>query len=225
MIIGQYIGAIIVAYVLGSIPVGLIVSKLGGGVDVREYGSGKTGATNVARTIGTRAGVVVLLGDGIKGALAVYLAWLIVGDGVFHIGGSELGYGLAQGLALPAAVMGHNWPVFTGFKGGRGMTTFAGGAMVLSWWVVLIGLALWGLVIYVSRYVSLGSIIACIYAMVIFILLASFGMESWPATLGIILGALLIIMAHRDNIGRLLRGEESKVGQKGLKRNNRPLEV
>ena len=218
MIVGQYISAVVLAYLLGAIPVGLIVSKLGGRVDVREYGSGKTGATNVLRTLGLKAGVIVFVGDLVKGALAVVFAWLIVGESVFYIGGSEIGFKLAQGLALMIVVMGHNWPVFTRFKGGRGMTTFAGGAMVLSWWVVLIGLALWGLVIYLSRYVSLGSISACLYAIVIYVLLAAFGLQSWSAAMGIGLGASLVIFAHRDNIGRLLRGEEAKLGQRGLRK-------
>ena len=118
MIIGQFIGVVILGYLLGSIPFGVLISRRRTKVDIRQYGSGKTGATNVLRTSGGKAAATVAGLDVLKGVLAVVFAGLIIGDGYLMVGEFGLGRLLAQVIAALAAVVGHIWPVFLGFRGG-----------------------------------------------------------------------------------------------------------
>ncbi|HEX77465.1 MAG TPA: glycerol-3-phosphate 1-O-acyltransferase PlsY [Dehalococcoidia bacterium] len=218
MIVTKFAAALLLAYLVGAIPVGLMVGRLVRGVDVREYGSGKIGATNVLRTAGVGAGTAVLVGDVLKGVLAVILAGLIMGGGRFYVGGIEVGARLAQGLALLAAVVGHNWPVYVRFKGGRGTAVLAGGGLVLAWWATLICVFIFGLVIYVSRWVSLGSISGAFCGIVLLIILAFFGLRPWEYAISIALSSALVIGAHWDNIVRLVQGKERKLGQRAERR-------
>ncbi len=194
-------GAIALGYLLGAIPFGALIGWMRG-VDIRRYGSGRTGTTNVLRTLGAKAAAVVLVGDLIKGVAAVFLARYLVNSEVAQVG---------AGLA---AVVGHNWPVFIGFRGGRGVTTGLGGLLALSWPVGLMALGAWAAIIAATRYVSLGSVLATA--------LAGAGLAVWVilgwspvVALAYAVGAPGIIIAqHRDNISRLLAGNERKLGQK-----------
>ncbi len=196
-----YLIVIVVGYVIGAIPVGLIAGKLIKGIDIRERGSGKLGATNVLRTIGRPAAAVVLLLDMGKGASAVLIA-RIVSDSVG-----------AQPAGALAALVGHNWPVFTGFKGGRGTATGLGGLLLMAPWVGL-AVAVAGVsTLVVSRYVSLGSLVGAVVGGLTLGILSVIGVEPIEYIYYATIGAFLIIFSHKDNVGRLLAGTERKLGE------------
>ena len=190
-----------VGYLLGSIPVGLLVGRLAGGVDVREYGSGKTGFTNSLRVLGLKRSLPVFLGDFSKGALAALLPLLYTDDPWARAAG---------GLA---AVVGHVWPVFARFRGGRGVLTGLAVLLALSPLATVPAVAIFGLVVLLTRYVSLASITACAAAAVISVALAALDYHPWPYAIAAAAGAALIIAAHHDNIARLLAGNERKLGE------------
>lgn len=208
MIVLSFIGLIILGYLIGSIPVGFILGKLVRGIDIREHGSGNIGMTNVMRILGVKAGVFVFFADIAKGAAAVALAWAILAYSP-----NMVVWGQVAGGA--AAIVGHSWPIYIGFKGGRGIATGFGAVLVLSWPVGLIAFTVFLLVVGLSRYVSLGSILAALtmlLAMIPFVVLDvwSFGHFAY-----IVFGLVvvpIVIFRHRDNIRRLLSGTESKIG-------------
>ena len=197
---------VLLAYLLGSIPFGYLIVRVRGGGDVRESGSGGTGATNVTRRAGRSAGVLTLLLDASKGALAVVIArWLV---------GAEAGVNWWVLAAALAAVVGHIFPVWLGFKGGKGVATGLGVFLALAPLAVLCALPVFVVVVWVTRYVSLGSITAAaILPLCVWLLGARGGLSenSAPLMTAALVGAALIIFKHRANIGRLLRGEESKL--------------
>jgi glycerol-3-phosphate acyltransferase PlsY len=196
---------LIAAYLLGSIPFGYLIVRAKAGADVRESGSGGTGATNVSRRAGKLAGVITLLLDAVKGALAVLLArWLVTDD-----------FGINWWVAAAAiiAVLGHCFPVWLGFRGGKGVATGVGVFLSLYPLAVACAATIFVLVFALTRYVSLGSILA---AATIPLFVWLLGVYFRPVanlapvlTAAIATGALIILM-HRANIGRLLRGTESK---------------
>ena len=210
MIVGLYIACIAVGYLLGAIPFGLIIAKLVVKQDIRQIGSGKTGMTNVMRAAGRKWGAVSLVLDVAKGALAVYIASLIMGGNYSFA---------AEALAAAAAVSGHTWSVFLGFKGGRGVATFIGSLLTMYWPGAVIG----GIFIigigFRSRYMSLGSItgavIAFVYMLGMNVLHVDF-LEPYPPIAFVIyamFGAIFIYVMHRDNISRLVNGTERKIGE------------
>ena len=131
MIVAKFVAAVIIGYLLGSIPFGVLVAKYKTKVDIREHGSGKMGTTNVLRTAGGKAAALVLTLDILKGALAVLFAGLIVGRSYLVISGFGFGALAAQVLAALASIAGHIWPIFIKFRGGRGVATFFGGLVIL----------------------------------------------------------------------------------------------
>jgi glycerol-3-phosphate acyltransferase PlsY len=197
---------VLLAYLLGSIPFGYLIVRVRGDGDVRESGSGGTGATNVTRRAGKAAGVLTLLLDALKGVLAVVLArWL---------SGGEEGVNWWVAAAALAAVAGHVFPVWLGFRGGKGVATGLGVFIGLAPLAVLCALPVFVFVVWATRYVSLGSMTAAAALPVcIWLLGARGGTHASPAPLmtAAVAGAALIIFMHRANIGRLLRGEESKL--------------
>ena len=203
-----------IGYILGSIPFGLIMSKLKSKVDIRDYGSGRTGGTNVLRTMGRTAFVIVVAGDLLKAATAVLLAGRVMGNHHFAIGHLSIGVSAARALAGVCAIMGHIFPIFARFRGGRGVATFIGGlaalcppAALFGGEVLLIGACL-------SGFASLGSLISVVCAYVIMIpLVILYGVPS-EYLLFVFIGAAIIAIAHRDNIKRLLTGKERKLNQK-----------
>jgi glycerol-3-phosphate acyltransferase PlsY len=212
--IGQFVGAVIIAYLLGSIPFGLIIGKLKGGVDIRDHGSGKTGATNVMRTVGTKLGVLTLVLDVVKAAVAVLLAAIIVNRsaGLFVVGGMTIYWQqVAQVVAGSGAVAGHNWPVFAKFKGGRGVTAYFGTLFAIYPPAGIFGAQVLAIAALRSRHMSLGSILGAVAALCLMIPLAV--LYNFPLiylVYGSVVVALLIYQ-HQDNIKRLRRGTERRL--------------
>lgn len=215
MIILQFLAVILVGYLVGSIPSGVLVSKFISKVDVREYGSGKIGATNVLRTAGKKAAALVLFLDLLKGALAVIFAGLIVGRNYLVIG-EDFGLGLlvAQVLAALASIVGHNWSVFLGFKGGRGVATFFGGLAALCPVAALFGSEVFIIGAGLTRFSSLGSIAGVVGTYSILIPLTIFNGFPLEYLIYTLIGTVLIVVMHRENISRLLSGKERRIGEK-----------
>ena len=183
----------VLAYFIGSIPSGLIIGKTFFNIDVRQYGSKNIGATNTYRVIGLKAALPVFLCDALKGAAGVVLL-------------SSYGpmYMILGGIL---AMMGHNWSIFLGFKGGRGVATGLGVLIALSPLVALFCFLVWGIIVYFTKLVSLGSIVA---AALVPVLMYVTGESYWFVGFGG-LAALFVIVRHWDNIKRLLAGNELKV--------------
>ena len=181
-----------VAYVLGSIPFGLIIATKFCGLDPRAGGSGNTGATNVARLCGPKWGVVVLVCDALKGLLAVAVAMYLAPDSA-----------LLHSLAAMAAIIGHRYSLFMGFKGGKAVATTVGVFIPLAFWQLVVAGAVCILVIWRSGFVSLGSLTLVTLLPVLLLVSGSWG----PLPLSVLVMAL-VYYAHRENIRRLMRGEE-----------------
>ena len=198
-------GALIGGYLLGSIPFGVIATRLGGAGDVRNIGSGNIGATNVLRTGRKDLALITLLGDGGKGAVAVLIAWLATRDGPKET------QAVLTSLAAGAAFLGHLFPVWLKFKGGKGVATFFGTLLAAAWPVGLAAGATWIAMAFLFRISSLAALtavaLAPIYAAFVFD-------RPLPiAWLSLFMGVLIYIR-HKDNIRRLLKGEEPKIGAK-----------
>ena len=190
--------ALTVGYLLGSIPFGLVLSKLSGGPDPRAIGSGNIGATNVLRTGRKGLAAATLLGDMLKGTIAVLVAQQ------FGLGAAIAG-GLAAGLG---AFLGHLFPVWLGFKGGKGVATYIGVLLALSWQTALAFGVIWIVVAFAARYSSLAGLVASAAVPAILWFMG----DPPAAALFLLLTAMIWIM-HRANIARLLNGTESKIGR------------
>ena len=188
--------ALLLGYLLGTIPFGLFFTWISGAGDVRKIGSGNIGATNVLRTGNKWAAAATLLCDGLKGAAAVLAARLLLPPG-------------AEIFAALGAVLGHIFPVWLKFKGGKGVATFLGVAIALGWPVGLLVAAIWLGVAFLWRISSLAALIAIALSPAFFLI---FGYHGYAA-LTLLLSALITWM-HRDNIRRLLSGEEPRIGKK-----------
>ena len=191
-----------VAYALGSVSFAVLVSKLMGLPDPRSYGSSNPGATNVLRTGNRLAAALTLIGDASKGALAVALT-------VLYTGQSAIG-GFDAPLAGAMAFLGHLYPAFHGFRGGKGVATAAGVLLSLSLYLGLGTLATFGIIVFFFRMISLGSIIGAVFA--VFWSWSLFGLAPITPVVGAI--SLLLIWRHRENILRLVRGTEPRLGEK-----------
>ncbi|MBK8711859.1 MAG: glycerol-3-phosphate 1-O-acyltransferase PlsY [Niastella sp.] len=195
---------IICAYLIGSFPTALIISKKFFGVDIREYGSGNMGATNTFRTLGSRYGTMVMLIDILKGMLATGLYNFLP----YYLDNEIQRTNFMIGLGL-AAVIGHVFPIFANFKGGKGVATLFGMILAIQPIVALSCVAVFMLVLFLTRYVSLSSILAAA-------MLPVFVLWIWNETeilyrIFALLVAILVIITHQKNILRLLRGVESRL--------------
>jgi glycerol-3-phosphate acyltransferase PlsY len=197
---------VLIAYLLGSIPFGFLLIKyvFTGGEDVRQIGSGGIGATNVTRRAGIGAGLLTYVFDVAKGVAAVMLMRLVADDDYVWIGAGAI-----------AAIVGHIFPIFLGFRGGKGVATGVGIYLALAPYSVLATLVLWVLIVYFSRYVSLGSIVATaavpLWTLLFYGLLQPHPHLSALIWIGIG-GCALIVAKHHENINRLMRGTENKIG-------------
>jgi len=189
------------SYLLGAVPFGLIFAKFMGGVDVRAIGSGNIGATNVLRGAGKTAALLTLLADVLKGLIPVLLAARIFSDDTI------------TALCGIAAILGHNFPVYLRFKGGKGVATSFGVVLAVAPWTGLVCLLTWAAAAAVWRYSSLAALVAfAFYPLITF----SFHGDSRPLSMLSLFVFGLMYFRHRDNIKRLLTGTESKIGQKAV---------
>jgi glycerol-3-phosphate acyltransferase PlsY len=190
----------LVAYLTGSIPVGVVVARISGGTDPRTVGSGRTGGTNALRALGRKWAAIVVIGDLAKGALPVLLARVVTG-----------GDPLVEALCAASAVAGAIWSVFAGFRSGRGVGTGVGTMLVIQPLAIVLAAPVFIGVILLTRYVSLGSLLgsaAILPVMLLFVLVAPGTPLSYVLYAAV--GAGLIWLAHSDNIDRLLHGKERK---------------
>lgn len=193
-------------YLLGALPFGLLVARAMKGIDLRDYGSHRTGATNALRTIGARGAALVFVLDVAKGAAAVLLARLLLGD--------DAGLGeWAAALAGLAAIVGHNWSVFIRFTGGRGVATSAGALLALVPPAVLLLVPIVVAIMWRWRYVSLGSVLGALIAPLIVAALMLIGGAELPQLAYALAAGALVTAAHGDNIARLRAGTERRIGQ------------
>ncbi|AVB42006.1 glycerol-3-phosphate 1-O-acyltransferase PlsY [Clostridioides difficile] len=202
MEIFSYIIIAVVAYLLGNISTSYIVAKRIAGVDIRTQGSGNAGSTNVLRTLGKRTGAMTFLGDVLKGVMAV----LISEFAARLVGIDTL---LAGYLAVICVVAGHNWPAVLGFRGGKGVATSLGAMLAVNPVITLMCLAVFILVVAITKYVSLGSVVGIGCSPIFMIMVKN--------KAGLIVALFLtasVIYNHRANIKRLLNGTERKIGQK-----------
>lgn len=197
--------SILLAYLLGSIPTAVWIGKRFYGIDVREHGSGNAGATNTFRVLGKQAGIPVLLIDVLKGFLAVKLAWIFSedanahGDAFFHL---QLRLGAA-------ALAGHIFPVFAGFRGGKGVATLLGIVFALNLVAALVSLGVFILMLFLTRYVSLSSMIASlVFPLVVMVVIKSSTPEM---VIFSILISFIVVLTHQKNIERLFNKNESRV--------------
>jgi acyl phosphate:glycerol-3-phosphate acyltransferase len=191
----------VVAYLLGSIPFGLLIVRAQGGPDIRAIGSGNIGAANVTRHAGKFAGILTLLFDAGKGYLAVWLAT--------HFSRGNIRWIM---VAAVCAVVGHMFPIWLNFKGGKGVATGLGVFLPIAWQAVAAGIVLWLVVVIFWRYSSLGSISAAV-ALPFFVYLLYAPGHAPPefVTLGTVIISVLVLVKHRPNIARLVAGEEARL--------------
>lgn len=198
--LAQYAVVLCLAYLLGSVPWGYMLLRWRRGVDIREYGSGRTGMSNVLRTGGGKVAGLVLGLDLTKGILSVTLAGIIIGTTEAKV---------AAGLL---ALIGHNWPVFLNFRGGRGIATGAGGLAMIAPISAVAAFIAFLLATFFSRYLSLGSIIGVVVAFLTLVALYLLDRSSTPDILYGFFAGAIIIWQHRDNIRRIRQGNEHRLG-------------
>ena len=198
----NYILIIIIAYLLGNISTSYLVAKKLTGIDIRTQGSGNAGSTNVLRTLGKKAGAMTFVGDLLKGVIAVWIAKIISDV-------SGIDQQTAQYLGVVFVVAGHNWPVFLGFRGGKGVATSLGAMLAVNPIIALICFATFLVIVFFTKYVSLGSVLGILMSPVLMILV-----ENKKGVFVTLFLSLSVIYTHRANIKRLLNGTERKIGQK-----------
>lgn len=190
---------ILIPYLIGCFSSAYFLGKMYKDIDIRNHGSGNLGTTNVLRTMGPKLGILTLVLDVLKGVLATLIGSAILGtEGAL--------------ISAIAVVLGHNFPVFLKFKGGKGVATSIGVLLVLSWQTALVSIGIGVIVIAITRYVSLGSILGSIFAPIVVVLVMKSIDKSLFITVVIL--ALLSILRHKDNISRLCKGEENRFGNR-----------
>jgi glycerol-3-phosphate acyltransferase PlsY len=211
MVIGKFIIIILMAYFLGAIPFGLIIARLIGKVNITEHGSGNIGSTNVLRTVGTKAGLLVLFLDILKGFVAVMLAKVIMGESFIMAGSYPLNWQVAQVIAAMTVMAGHNWSVYIKFRGGKGVAAYFGGWLAMSPIAVAFGAVILIATVFITRYMSRGSILAALGILILQMLLIVFFNTPSIYLVYSLLAAIVIIVQHRRNIQRLQSGTELKI--------------
>ena len=197
------------AYLIGSVSFAVVVSKCMRLPDPHSYGSGNPGATNVLRTGNKRAAVLTLLGDALKGFVAVVLARMILGQDALT---SSLNSWILCGVVV-AVFLGHLFPIFHGFKGGKGVATACGILFGINWILGLATLATWIIVAKFMRYSSLAALAAAVFGPIYFVFLFGFH----PMGIALLIVCALLIWRHRSNIRNLMNGTESRIGSKNTK--------
>ena len=216
---------VILSYLIGSVPNSIIISKLGRGIDIREHGSGNAGGTNVMRVLGWKYGLLVIFLDALKGAIAVVIiSRLFYGPLPFENVSPFDDFTLVQIIAGMSAVIGHIWTVFAGFKGGKGIATALGMLLTLITIDMLIAVGIFTLVVLISRYVSLGSIIAALSVpATLFIRENLFHVDipGYSTLLPFIIGVTaIVIFTNRKNLVRIINGNENKISFRKKQKNS-----
>jgi glycerol-3-phosphate acyltransferase PlsY len=215
-----FVITLVVGYVLGAMPFGLVIGRAFANKDVRQVGSGKIGMTNVLRTAGKKAAFISLLLDMGKAAAAVFVAKAVFASHTAVISNAVGWSELAQVLAALAAISGHSWSVFLKFKGGRGVAAFIGGLLALYWPAAVVGGGLMLLIGFLTKYMSLGSIVGAVSAFIMTMSLSILGIDFILPEPPIeyvtytMICAIFIYIMHRDNIIRLMSGTERRIGEK-----------
>jgi len=214
-----YLLAVLLAYLIGSFPSGVVVVRIARGIDVRRVGSRRSGATNVFRTAGVPSALITFFLDVFKGAAAVWLGMWLAGRastwGLAWPLSPEMVVPLWSGLAAGlAAIAGHNWPIYLRFHGGRGVSTTLGTIIPLAPVVAGVGFLVGIALIILSRYASLGSLVGCLVIPTGLLLQSAFAPTPWPLIVYGTVVAGTIIFQHRDNIARLRAGTERRLGSR-----------
>ncbi len=196
---------LIIGYLLGSVQTAIIIGRLKG-LDIRSHGSGNAGATNALRVLGLKFAALVFVGDMLKAVVAILLANLLFS--------AQMSYLLIAAYAGLGAILGHNWPVYFQFKGGKGIAVSFTTLLMIDYRVGLICVAIFIAIVIVTRYVSLGSVVLTVAAPILFTLFHRTNPQFIEMIVLITVIPVLAIYQHRANIGRLLKGTESKLGQK-----------
>lgn len=189
----------LIGYVLGNFSAGLVVSKLYGRIDIRNYGSGNTGMTNVMRTLGWVPSILTFVGDTLKGLLAAIIGGLIAGEAGMHVGGV-------------CAIIGHNWPLVFRFRGGKGISASFGYIIVADWRIALLLVATQLIVLVFTRYMSLASIVSAFMFSVLTVLFGA----GWERIMFACIATALAFYSHRDNIKRLRQGCENRLDSRKI---------
>ena len=202
----KWLIVIVAGYMMGNFSSGITSGMAFGSLDIRKYGSKSTGATNVLRTLGWLPSVLTLLGDVLKGLLAALLGqWLLGAMGAY-----------AGGLA---AIVGHNWPGFYGFKGGKGIATSFGVVLIVEPWFGLVLVVIQFVVLWLTGYMSVASAVSAVFFSVL-VLIFRFG--NWPEIAFALILTGLALYTHRKNFARLKRGEEHKIKFSGIRKIKKP---
>lgn len=197
-----YIIIILVSYLLGNISTSYIIAKRMLGVDIRTQGSGNAGSTNALRVLGKKAGAMTFVGDLLKGMIAVFIARIMAN--LINLDSITASY-----IAVVFVVVGHNWPALLGFKGGKGVATSLGAMIAVNPIIALSCFATFIVIVYITKYVSLGSVLSISMSPVIMLVLKNY--KGFLVTLFL---AISVIYTHRENIKRLLNKTERKIGEK-----------
>lgn len=198
---------LIIGYLFGSLQTAIIIGRIKG-MDIRSHGSGNAGTTNTLRVLGLKFALMVFVGDMFKAVVAILVAKLIFG------GNQEMSYYLIAVYGGLGAILGHNWPVYFQFKGGKGIAVSMATLIMIDYRIALIAAILFIGIVAVTRYVSLGSILLTLSAPISFFLFHRSEPDLTEIIILIIIIPILAIYQHRANIGRLIKGTESKIGQK-----------
>ena len=214
MVVAKFISVAVIGYLMGAIPFALIISKRVAKVDISKHGSGNIGGTNVLRVLGFKAGALVMALDLAKGFIPVLLANFIIGDSLLTINGFALNWLWGQVIVALMVMVGHNWSVYIKFRGGKGVAAYYG-----SWFAIWPLVALGGgviliLTVWLSKHMSLGSILGSFAILCLFMVLTAANVSSPVYLIYSLVAAALIVYQHRRNISRLQAGTENRMDQK-----------
>ncbi len=205
------LGILALSYFLGSVPIGLLITRWKTGEDLRETGSGKTGATNVMRSAGTKLGFLTLFLDGLKAGVAVIIATMVASQVALGFGSLVLDVSVVQGLSGLAAMAGHNRPMFSRFRGGRGVSAFFGTMCIIHLPAALFGIEVLAIVALATKRMSLGSLLGGVATCSVMLALFLTGWVPLPHLLYAVVATGWLISNHHDNIGRLRNGTERRL--------------
>ena len=215
MIVAKFVLVAVIGYLMGAIPFALIISKRMAGIDISKHGSGNLGGTNVLRVLGFKAGVLVMALDLAKAFVPVMLAKFIIGDDVLSIAGLTIDWQWGQVITALMVMVGHSWSVYIKFRGGKGAAAYFGGWFAI--WPVgpvaaLIGGVILIVTVWLSKYMSLGSIIGSLSILCLFMVLTLTDISPPIYLIYSLIAAALIVYQHRSNISRLQAGTENRMG-------------